>query len=54
MDVKKCTVCNIKVDKDKNRQDRKICVNCYNENRKKRRKIKKRKYVTSVNNKMKR
>ena len=35
MDVKKCTVCNIKIDEDKYKKDRSICKNCYNINRKK-------------------
>ena len=35
MDVKKCTVCNIKIDEDNCKKDRKICKNCYNINRKK-------------------
>ena len=35
MDVKKGTVCNIKIDEDNCKKDRKICKNCYNINRKK-------------------
>ena len=35
MDVKKCTVCNIKIDEDNYKNDRNICKNCYNINRKK-------------------
>ena len=35
MDVKKCTVCNIKIDEDKYKKDGNICKNCYNINRKK-------------------
>ena len=35
MDVKKCTVCDIKIDVDNCKKDRKICKNCYNINRKK-------------------
>ena len=35
MDVKKCTVCNIKIDVDKCKKDRNICRICYNVNRKK-------------------
>ena len=35
MDVKKCTVCNIKIDEDNYKKDRSICKNCYNNNRKK-------------------
>ena len=35
MDDKKCTVCNIKIDKDNYKKDRNICKNCYNINRKK-------------------
>ena len=35
MDVKKCTVCNIKIEKDNYKNDRNICKNCYNINGKK-------------------
>ena len=35
MDVKKCTVCNIKIDEDNFRKNRIICKKCYNMNRKK-------------------
>ena len=35
MDVKKCTVCNIKIDVDNCKEDRNICRICYNVNRKK-------------------
>ena len=35
MDVTKCTVCNIILDKDKYKKDRNICKNCYNTKRKK-------------------
>ena len=35
MDVKKCTVCNIKIDGDNWKKDRNICKICYNINRKK-------------------
>ena len=35
MDVKNCTVCNIKIDEDNYKKDRNICKNCYNMNRKK-------------------
>ena len=35
MDVKKCTVCDIKIDVDNCKKDRNICKNCYNINRKK-------------------
>ena len=35
MDVKKCTVCNIKIDEDNCKKDRNICKICYNINRKK-------------------
>ena len=35
MDIKKCTVCNIKIDVDNYKKDRNICKNCYNINRKK-------------------
>ena len=49
MDVKKCTVCNIKIDEDNCKKDRNICKNCYNINRKKYNiKEKKRKVDNSV------
>ena len=35
MDVKKCTVCNIKIDEDNYKKDRNICRKCYKINRKK-------------------
>ena len=35
MDVKKCTVCNKKIDEDNCKKDRNVCKNCYNVNRKK-------------------
>ena len=35
MDVKKCFVCNIKIDEDIYKKDRRICKNCYKINRKK-------------------
>ena len=35
MDVKKCTVCNIKIDEDNSKKDRNICKICYNIDRKK-------------------
>ena len=35
MDVKRCTVCNIKIDEDNYKKDRKICKKSYNINRKK-------------------
>ena len=35
MDVKKFTVCNLKIDEDKCKKDRNICKNCYKRNRKK-------------------
>ena len=35
MDVKKCTVCNIKIDENNCKKDRNICKKCYNINRKK-------------------
>ena len=51
MDVKKCTVCNIKIDEDNCKKDRNICKNCYNINRKKyNNKEKKRKVDNSVDN----
>ena len=34
MNVKKCTVCNIKIDEDNYKKDRNICKKCYNINRK--------------------
>ena len=34
MDVKKCTVCNIKIDDDNYKKDRNICRSCYNINKK--------------------
>ena len=50
MDVKKCTVCGIKIDVDICKKDRNICKNCYNMNRKKyNNKEKKRKFDDSVN-----
>ena len=50
MDVKKCTVCNIKIDEDNCKKDRNICKNCYNINRKKNNnEEKKRKVDNSVN-----
>ena len=54
MDVKKYTVCNIKVDEDNCKKDRNICKNCYNINRKKYTiNEKKRKTDDSVKNKEK-
>ena len=51
MDVKKCTVCKIKIDEDHCKKDRNICKKCYNKNRKKyNNKEKKSKVVNSVNN----
>ena len=50
MDVKKCTVCNIKIDVDNCKKDRNICRRCYNINRKKYNKKEKiRKVDDSVN-----
>ena len=50
MDIKKCTVCGIKIDVDNCKKDRNICKNCYNMNRKKyNNKEKKRKLDDSVN-----
>ena len=50
MDVKKCTVCGIKIDVDNCKKDRNICKNYYNMNRKKyNNKEKKRKFDDSVN-----
>ena len=51
MNVKKCTVCNIKIAEDNCKKDRNICENCYNINRKKyNNKEKKRRVDDSVNN----
>ena len=52
MDVKKCTVCNIKIDEDNYKKDRNICRKCYNINRKKYNSNNKEKIqvVNSVNN----
>ena len=52
MDVKKCTVCNIKIDVDNYKKDRNICRKCYNINRKKYKSNNKEKIqvVNSVNN----
>ena len=51
MNSKKCTVCNIEIDEDNCKEDRIICKNCYNINRKKYHKNeKKRKYDDSMNN----
>ena len=52
MDVKKCTVCNIRIGKDNYKKDRNICKNCYNNNRKKYKNNNKEKIqvVNSVNN----
>ena len=57
MGVKKCTVCNIKIDEDNCKKDRNICKNCYNINRKKynsnnktNNNKKKRKLVENLNN----
>ena len=50
MDVKKCTVCDIKIDVDNCKKDRNICKNCYNVNRKKNNNKKKKiKFDDSVN-----
>ena len=35
MDVKKCIVCNLKIEEDNYKKDRSICKDCYNINRKK-------------------
>ena len=49
MAVKKCTVCDIKIDVDNCKKDRNMCKNCYNMNRKKyNNKEKKRKFDDSV------
>ena len=51
MNVKKCTVCNIKIDGDNCKKDTNMCKNCYNKNRKKyNNNEKKRKTDDSVNN----
>ena len=50
MDVKKCTVCNIKIDVENCKKGRNICKNCYTMNRKRyNNKEKKRKFDDSVN-----
>ena len=50
MNVKQCTVCNIKIDEDNCKIDRNIYKNCYDTNRKKNNnKEKKRKFDDSVN-----
>ena len=50
MDVKKCTVCNIKIHVDNCKKERNICKNCYKMSRKKyNNKEKKRKFDDSVN-----
>ena len=50
MNVKKCFVCNIEIDEDNCKKDRKKCKNFDNRNRKKcNHKEKKRKYDDSVN-----
>ena len=36
MDIKKCTICNKKIDKDNYKTDRKICRDSYNNNTKER------------------
>ena len=51
MDVKKCTVCDIKIDVDNCKKDRNICKNCYNINRKKYNNKKKKTKFDDVNNK---
>ena len=51
MNVKKCTVCDIKIDEDNCKKDRNICKNCENINGEKHKsKEKKRKIDDSVNN----
>ena len=50
MDVKKCTVCDIKIDQDNYKKDRKICKKCYNINRKKYNNKKVVDYVNIINN----
>ena len=51
MDVKECTVCNIKISKDNYKKDRNICKHCYNNNRKKHNNNKEKiQVVNSVNN----
>ena len=51
MDVKKCTVCNIKIDVDSYKKDRNICRNCYNMNRKKYNNKEKKTKIDNVSNK---
>ena len=50
MDVKKCTVCNIRISKDNYKKDRNICKHCYNNNSKKYYNKEKVQVVNSVNN----
>ena len=52
MDVKKCTVCNIRIGKDNYKKDRNVCKHCYNNNRKKYNNTNKEKIqvVNSMNN----
>ena len=50
MDVRKCTVCIIKIDGENCKKDRKICKSCYNKNRKKYNNEKKRKYDDPMKN----
>ena len=51
MDVKKCTICKIKINEDNCKKDRNICRKCYNINRKKyNNKEKKSNVINSVKN----
>ena len=51
MNVKKCIVCNIKIDDANCKKDRKICKNCYNINRKKYNNKEKKPQIDNINNK---
>ena len=52
MNDKKCIVCNIKIDDDNCKKDRKICKNCYNINRKKHNNKEKKPQIDNINNKI--
>ena len=50
MDVKKCTVCNIRINNDNYKKDRNLCKHCNNNNRKNYNNKEKIQVVNSVNN----
>ena len=52
MNVKKCTLCNIIIDKDNYKKDRNICKNCYNINRKKNNNKEKKPQIDNNDNKI--